>query len=289
MQRLHLGFRTVGCLRVSSGARASISCCKANRTHASSWSFTQTLTFKSDKPHLTDSLRSSSSEGRKIADGILRRVSSDLNARPKTPGERQIVYSVVKRLIDIAVSLSGLIVLAPVFLLIALLIKLDSPGPIFISVTAWRHRGKTFPEWKFRTMRNDADSALNNDPDLRAEFLKKFKLRNDPRVTRLGRVLRKTSLNELPQLFNVLVGQMSLVGPRPIAIDERERYGPLWEIMLRAPSGMTGLWQVSGRQDTSYEVRVALDMYYIEHRSLWLDLAILGRTLRAVTTAKGAY
>lgn len=199
------------------------------------------------------------------------------------------VYLILKRTMDIVVSLVGLVIISPLFVMIAILIKLDSPGPIFIPVRALRRGGRTFNEWKFRTMVYNADDILQNDPNLRAEFSKKFKLVNDPRVTRLGGFLRKTSLNELPQLYNVLVGEMSLVGPRSIAVNESERYGPLFQRMLGVPSGMTGLWQISGRQDTDYERRVELDMYYIEHRSLLFDLKILLMTVPAVLSKRGAY
>lgn len=213
-------------------------------------------------------------------------IHEDLARGQPGPG---MVYLILKRAMDVVLSSLALIILSPIFLSIAILIKLDSPGPVLIPVKALRKGGRTFNEWKFRTMVQDADAILNNDPRLRAEFVKKFKLQNDPRVTRLGQILRRMTLNELPQFFNVLKGEMSLVGPRSIAIDETERYGPMYERMLSVPSGMTGLWIVSGRQDTPYETRVELDMYYIEHRSLWLDVKILLMTIPAVLGMTGAY
>ncbi len=199
----------------------------------------------------------------------------------------------LKRLIDIFISATALLVLAPLMLLIALLIKLTSPGPVF-----YRHRRlgrnmRPFAVLKFRTMFVDADRRLEqilaSDPEKRAEFEKTFKLKNDPRVTSIGRILRRTSLDELPQLLNVLAGEMSLVGPRPIVEKEIQYYQDYSLLLFRVPPGLTGLWQVSGRTDTTYEERVKLDTRYVREWTLWGDLLIIIRTVPAVLARKGAY
>jgi len=190
---------------------------------------------------------------------------------------------------DLGLSCIALVCLSPLFLVVAIIIKLDSPGPPVVRVPALKRPGVTFGMWKLRTMRSDADDYFDLHPEEYLEFKKQFKLISDPRVTRVGRALRKTSINELPQLLNVLVGDMSLVGPRTIAPDEVDRYGPAYHKMLSVPVGMTGLWQVSGRHSTSYETRIQLDMQYIEQCSLLLDLTILLRTVGALVSMRGAY
>ena len=153
--------------------------------------------------------------------------------------------------------------------------------------------GATFTAWKFRTMVRNASEVLarhlERNPALRQEWDRSHKLRHDPRVTAAGRVLRRTSLDELPQIWNVLRGEMSVVGPRPIVADEIALYGEAYELYTRVRPGITGLWQVSGRNDLPYEKRVQLDTYYIRNWSPWLDLYILARTVAAVLMARGAY
>jgi exopolysaccharide biosynthesis polyprenyl glycosylphosphotransferase len=195
----------------------------------------------------------------------------------------------IKRIADCMAAALGLIVLSPVFALVSVLIKLDSPGPIFFGSPRWGQRGKHIRIWKFRTMVDGAASVLDRDPDLRAAYNKGVKLRLDPRVTRLGKVLRRWSIDELPQLFNVLVGEMSLVGPRPKLFGEEDRYGPLFGAILGVPPGITGLWQVSGRNNLSYEERIALDVDYVRRCSLLLDLKILGQTVPVVVRGGGAH
>ena len=180
----------------------------------------------------------------------------------------------------------------PLFVVIPLLIKLTSRGPVF-----YRHRrigqgGREFRIWKFRSMYADADARLAEmlakNPKLKAEFESNFKLVHDPRVTLLGRFLRRTSLDELPQFFNVFLGQMSLIGPRPIVQEEVEKYGSSYAVFSSVKPGITGLWQVSGRSDTGYARRVELDTYYALNWSPWLDLWILLRTVFAVLFMRGA-
>jgi len=195
----------------------------------------------------------------------------------------------IKRIADFIGALIGLVLLSPVFALISALIKLDSPGPIFFASPRWGQRGRQIRIWKFRTMVDGALRVLDADPALRAAYDKGVKLRQDPRVTRVGLYLRRWSLDELPQLFNVFMGQMSLVGPRPKLAGEEERYGPLFGAVLGVPPGMTGLWQVSGRNDLSYEDRVNLDVDYVRRCSLILDARILLQTLPVVLRGTGAH
>lgn len=197
-------------------------------------------------------------------------------------------YESLKRLLDIVCSVVAMVILCPVWLLIALLIKMDSKGPIFHKRKVVGIGTKEFNAYKFRTMVNKADELLTNDPNLRAQFSNNFKLENDPRITKIGILLRKTSLDEVPQFFNVLVGQMSLVGPRMIVFEELDKYGDHGNKRVQVKPGLTGLWQVSGRSRLSYKERIKLDMYYIDHQSLKLDFKILFKTIPAVIKGDGA-
>ena len=196
---------------------------------------------------------------------------------------------VVKRTIDILGSVLGLIVLAVPMGLMALAIKRDSPGPVFFRQRRAGVAGTTFLCWKFRTMYQDADSQRGDLREQLDDDGATFKMAVDPRVTRVGRFLRRWSLDELPQLFNVLAGEMSLVGPRPHPLDDVERYDDVATRRLLAKPGMTGLWQVSGRSDLDWNQAVTLDLYYIENWSMSLDMIIFLRTLKAVATGSGAY
>lgn len=196
---------------------------------------------------------------------------------------------VLKTVLDYAVTVPGLIILSPLWLSIALAIKLDSPGPVVYRRRVLGVGGRPFDAFKFRTMYVDGDAILAAHPELQAQLRENHKIKDDPRVTRVGRILRKYSLDEFPQLINVLLRQMSLVGPRMISPPELEKYGKWGMNLLTIPPGITGLWQVSGRADVSYEERVQLDMYYIRNYTIWLDLQILLRTIPAVLKGKGAY
>jgi exopolysaccharide production protein ExoY len=200
----------------------------------------------------------------------------------------RLVYSASKRALDILLSLFGLLALAPVFLVIAVCIKFDDKGPVLHFREVLGHQGRRFYALKFRTMVQDADTYLTKHPHLMSEYLKNMKLREDPRVTRIGKFLRKTSLDELPQLINVLIGQMSLVGPRIIHPSELPRYGEHAQKRLSVKPGITGLWQISARQHVSYKERVALDMKYIDDRALMLDLTILVKTLKVFVVHTGS-
>jgi exopolysaccharide biosynthesis polyprenyl glycosylphosphotransferase len=195
----------------------------------------------------------------------------------------------IKRIADFIAASIGLILLSPVFGIVSLMIKLDSPGPIFFGSPRWGQRGRHIRIWKFRTMVDGATAILDTDPTLRAAYDQGVKLRLDPRVTRLGRLLRRWSIDELPQLYNVLIGEMSLVGPRPKLFGEEDRYGPLFGAILGVPPGITGLWQVSGRNDLSYENRIALDVDYVRRCSLLFDLRILAQTVPVVLRGAGAH
>jgi len=195
----------------------------------------------------------------------------------------------LKTILDYSVALLGLIALAPLFLLIAASIKLDSKGPVFHLRKVMGVGGKTFYAFKFRSMYVNADEIIKENEDLFNAFQVGFKLKDDPRVTRVGRLLRRTSLDEMPQLVNVLRGEMSLIGPRMITKEEHKRYGK-WKLNLHTVKpGITGLWQVSGRSDVSYEERITLDMHYIRNYSIWLDLQILFQTIPKVILGTGAY
>jgi Undecaprenyl-phosphate galactose phosphotransferase WbaP len=199
----------------------------------------------------------------------------------------------IKRLLDIVLSVIGMILLSPFFIVIALLIKLDSPGPIFYSHHRLGKNGKPIEILKFRSMYTNSaqmlETLLRDNPELQTEWQANFKLKNDPRITRVGAFLRRTSLDELPQLWNILKGDLSLVGPRPIIDNEVEKYGDNYWLLSKVKPGLSGLWQVSGRSETDYEQRVALDVYYIQSWSLWLDLYILLKTIVVVLKGDGAY
>ena len=196
---------------------------------------------------------------------------------------------IMKGMVDLSLSTIVLLLIWPVMFLIAIAIKLDSSGPIFHRRRVVGVGGKPFYALKFRTMYVDADERLARDPVLRQQFEMNFKLKDDPRVTKIGQFLRRTSLDELPQIFNVFMRQMSLVGPRMITQEELTRYGR-WRMNLSTVKpGITGLWQVSGRSDVSYEERVMLDMHYIRNYSIWLDLHLLYQTIPAVLKGRGAY
>lgn len=212
----------------------------------------------------------------------------DLNSGLARPFSR-----FIKRVMDVAVAIVLLILLAPLFLLLAVLIKLDSRGPVFYRHRRLDSRGRVFRCWKFRTMHRDAEQRLRHwmeTDDARAkEFETLFKLKDDPRITRVGKFLRRSSLDELPQLLNVLRGEMSLVGPRPIVPEEVAKYGNDFQYLLMAKGGMTGIWQVSGRNDLDYAKRIALDCFYVRNWSIWADIMILLKTLRVFLTRCGAY
>lgn len=206
---------------------------------------------------------------------------------------KSITNRFVKRFFDITVSLIFLPLLMPLIGIIGILIRLETPGPTIYAHDRLRKNGKTFRCYKFRTMLKDAEDTLKeilgNNEQLRSEWEKNWKIKEDPRVTKVGQFLRKTSLDELPQIFNVLKGEMSLVGPRPYLSREKHDIGKNIQIICSAKPGITGLWQVSGRSNTGYEYRVKLDSWYVMNWSLWFDIAILFKTVRVVIKMEGAY
>ena len=197
-----------------------------------------------------------------------------------------------KWLLDKALAVLAFVLLSPFFVLIPVLVKLTSRGPVFYRQSRLGKNGKPIRVWKFRSMYADADERLAHilasDPARKAEWEASFKLADDPRVTPLGKFLRKTSIDEFPQLFNVFAGDMALVGPRPIVEKEVPLYGPAYSTFASVEPGITGLWQASGRSDTDYARRVALDTYYVLNWSPWLDLWIMKKTVSAVLFMRGA-
>ena len=208
---------------------------------------------------------------------------------------KRFLYKTSKRFFEIIFSLFIIIFSFPIFILFAFLIKLSSKGPIFYDQTRLGKNKKPFKCIKFRTMSEESDDILKNllmkDKELREEFEKTQKLKNDPRITPIGKFLRKTSLDELPQFLNVLKGEMSVVGPRPIIEEEKVRYGKNLNKVLSIKPGITGLWQVSGRNNLSYERRVFLDLIYVNDRNFYMDFNILIRTIGVVLFPfdRGAY
>ena len=199
----------------------------------------------------------------------------------------------VKRFMDIALAGSALVAGLPILAGVAMAVRLSSPGPVLFGHTRLGRNSARFKAWKFRTMRVDAEVLLRellaNDPAARREWENDHKLRKDPRVTAIGDFLRRTSLDELPQFWNVLIGQMSLVGPRPIVAAEVSKYGNAYPLYSEVTPGITGLWQVSGRNDTTYEQRVRFDSFYVRNWSPWLDVHILARTVKTLVSREGSY
>jgi len=203
------------------------------------------------------------------------------------------IGGLAKRGFDILGAVMGILLLGPLFIMIAALIKITDGGSIFYGHPRVGHNGDEFKCLKFRTMVPNGDAVLRNhlrqNPDEMIEWTTTRKLKNDPRITRVGAVLRKLSLDELPQLANVLRGEMSLVGPRPVVDDELALYGRFAAYYLKARPGLTGLWQISGRNDVSYDARVAFDREYVENWSLTSDVWIIVRTVPAVCAQQGSY
>ena len=198
-------------------------------------------------------------------------------------------YLAVKRCLDVVLSFIALILLSPVFLVIAILIKLEDKGPAIYKHKRVGKNGKDLFLYKFRSMQaNPAPLEELLTPEQLAEYKVNFKLENDPRITKIGKFLRKSSLDELPQLVNILKGELSIVGPRPVVEEECQRYGEKREKFLSVAPGLTGYWQSNGRSAVTYEDRMNMELYYVDHQSLWLDIKIIFWTVKAVLTGKGA-
>ncbi len=199
-----------------------------------------------------------------------------------------------KRLFDVVFSLSVLILFSPVYVILGLLVLFTSPGSMFYVQERVGMNYKKFRCFKFRTMVENADQLLDElmeNPELRSEFENNFKLKQDPRITKIGNFLRITSLDEFPQFWNVLKGDMSVVGPRPLVVEELPRYGHYIDKVLTIKPGITGLWQVSGRNDIPYPKRVQMDVYYVNFHNFWMDLWIVFKTIKVILFPKnnGAY
>lgn len=198
-------------------------------------------------------------------------------------------YICVKRILDIVISLFGMIILLPIFIIIATIIKLDSKGPIFFTHRRIGKDGKEIGIYKFRTMVDNAEDLIKEfTEEQQKEFRECYKLQNDPRVTKIGKFLRKTSLDELPQVLNILKGDLSIIGPRPVIEEELEKYGKNREKFISVKPGLTGYWAANGRSDTTYAERVQMELYYIDNMSLNLDVHIFLKTIIAVIRKEGA-
>lgn len=199
-------------------------------------------------------------------------------------------FLVNKRNMDILAALIGLIALSPVFLVVSLLIKITSKGPIMFKHKRVGQYGKEIYIYKFRTMVHNAESLLEKfTPEQKKEFEENYKLKDDPRIIGIGKYLRKLSLDEFPQLINILNGDMSIVGPRPVVTDELKKYGQYVNLFLQVKPGLTGNWQVNGRSDTSYGERVLLDVEYVNNMSVLFDIEIMLKTVVRVFKKQGAY
>lgn len=198
-------------------------------------------------------------------------------------------YIYVKRGIDVILSTIALVVLSPLFLILAILIKLDSKGPVFFLHTRIGKNGKNIKIYKFRTMVTNAEELIKEfTPEQMKEYKENYKLTNDPRITKIGKFLRKTSLDELPQLINIIKGDLSIIGPRPVVKDELEKYGENMAKFLSVTPGLTGNWAANGRNNTTYEERMKLELEYVDNISLKTDIKIFFQTIFAVIKKEGA-
>ena len=217
-------------------------------------------------------------------------LSRDIVIVPKIAKKAsKINYMSVKRVFDLVISTIGLIILSPIFLILAIIVKLDSKGPVFFAHTRYGKNGKKFKMYKFRTMYENAQDMINDfTPEQMKEWKENFKLQDDPRITKVGKFLRKTSLDELPQIVNIIKGDLSIIGPRPVIEEELEKYGENKEKFLSVTPGLTGYWQATGRSSTTYEQRMEMELYYIDHISPKLDFKIFFKTIESVIKKEGA-
>lgn len=230
-------------------------------------------------------------------EGILQNSTIDnvrVIKKEKTKNNKKIMYNFIKRTIDVIGALIGIIILIPSTIIIYLARKIlkEDKGPLFYEQLRYGKNGKVFRLYKFRSMCIGADKKLKeyleNNEEARKEFEKTHKLQNDPRITKIGNFLRKTSLDELPQMINILRGDMSFVGPRPVVEKEVEEYGTNKDKFLSVRPGLTGYWQVNGRSNTTYEERMEMELYYVDNCSLWLDIKIFFKTFITVFKKEGA-
>ena len=199
------------------------------------------------------------------------------------------IYRYMKRFLDIVIASIGLIILSPVFLVISILIKIESPGPVFFGHKRVGKNGKEFKLWKFRSMVVNAEELIKTfTPEQMKEFKENFKLENDPRITKIGKILRKTSLDELPQLINIIKGDLSIIGPRPVIGEELNKYRNNKNKFLSVTPGLTGYWAANGRSNTTYQQRMMMELYYVDNISLELDIKIFFKTILSVVKKEGA-
>lgn len=199
------------------------------------------------------------------------------------------IYKVFKRAFDVVASFFGIIFLSPIFLVIGIAIKLDSKGKVIFKHKRIGKNGKEINIYKFRTMCNNAQDMIKDfTPEQEKEFKENFKLKNDPRITKVGNLLRRTSLDELPQLFNIIKGDLSIIGPRPVIEEELEKYGENKEKFLSITPGLTGYWAANGRSETSYEKRMEMELFYVDNMSFKLDSEIFKSTVDSVINKRGA-
>jgi len=202
---------------------------------------------------------------------------------------KRIIYKAFKRIMDIVLATIGLIVLSPLFLIIAVIIKIDSKGPVFFKHKRLGKNGKIIYIYKFRTMKQNAEEMIKNfNEEQMKEFKESYKLQNDPRITRMGETLRKTSLDELPQIVNIIKGDLSIIGPRPVIEEEIEKYGENKNKLLSVTPGLTGYWGANGRSSTTYEERMEMELYYVDNYSLKMDISIFFKTIISVLKKEGA-
>lgn len=219
---------------------------------------------------------------------------NNINITKKEKTNKKVLYKFTKRIIDIIGSIIGILILIPTTLIIYLARKVlkEDKGPLFYEQLRYGKNGKVFRLYKFRSMCIGADKKLKeyleNNDEAREEFEKTHKLQNDPRITKIGNFLRKSSLDELPQMINILKGDMSFVGPRPVVEKEVEEYGTNKDKFLSVRPGLTGYWQVNGRSNTTYEERMKMELYYVDNCSLWLDIKIFFKTFITVFKKEGA-
>ena len=199
------------------------------------------------------------------------------------------VYKFVKRTTDVVLASVALVILSPVFLIIAVAIKLDSKGPVFFKHTRIGKNGKIIKLYKFRSMVINAEELIKSfTPEQMKEYKENYKLTNDPRITRVGNILRKTSLDELPQLINIIKGDLSIIGPRPVVAEELKKYQYNIDKFLSVTPGLTGYWAANGRSNTTYEERMEMELYYIDNLSLKMDLKVFFKTILSVVKKEGA-
>ena len=199
------------------------------------------------------------------------------------------IYLATKRLLDVILSLIGIIISLPIFIVIVPLVKLDSKGPVFFYHKRIGKNGSELKIYKFRTMVQNAGEIFESfTKEQKEEYAKNFKLENDPRITKIGKFLRKTSLDELPQIFNILKGEMTLIGPRPVVNGEIDKYGDRKGEFLSVTPGLTGWWACSGRSNTTYEERIELELYYVKNMSFLLDVKCFFKTIISVLNKEGA-